>query len=1115
MHNYTGISLQESCVPLDAIPQFSLPDFVLRYCDDVKTRYAQQSILPDSDWPPSLGGQYIRLALIKQQRLLHHHTPESVIEHQIDYTRGDYDKIIERKTKIELINAFDRAFCEDGSEVVLRMLIDGAPGVGKTTLSRKVSSMWAKGEILQRYWLVLLLHLREKTISKAKSVDELFYHDDSKLQQSVIEYVKKESGDGVLIIFDGFDELSAYERSEESLFLDICRGKILHKCAVAITSRPYASRSLQKLPSINRHIEVLGFTDEQVEACIMNKIKDQGKAKELCAELKDRLDIASICQIPLNCSIMLYVYEQEHYRLPRTLTELYELFILHSLKRFLGRNQSGEAADELLQLDQLPCPYQKYFISLCELAFKGLGEDKLVFSKQDLDTVCHLECHDSSKGLPVLDLMTSAKSYSSRGGQDTHSFLHLTIQEFLAAYRLARYSSDGDKLKFYQRNLMENRYRMVLLFLSGLTRLEFPNVFSVFSQGSWKRDQVHICHLTYEAGNQSVCRDIAENYSFTNRSIELTGSRFDKLVLSDFVASSDCPWLEVKFKPNDSHLIHKVFSTHRDSTTRIDNVWVEFDCKEGDIDFAPVRLLDVVAQVSMVTIVVRFAEKTTKFDRCSDLLFIKNLSELFTGTQHVQYKKYCIALGRLSSLCTLHYSNILERFCKALGNCLIQSTCVTQIILDEVFSKAVHHIFATLSQNTSSSHLKSFTCTKGSVSPSKQHTVSVPFLVFCTTLAKVISHVTSLEKLSLELFDEDCIVNDTINSDGIDAIESALVHNTTLQKLTFVQGGLLFERNQETGVMELKCTQKYIKKLSLTPSVILSESSKQNESPPEAPPAKRPRSDCSPPQSVSDNTLTSPPTSPPMEPEVSVTPESSPYQSQVFQQSAAIGCSSAEPSQVPYPPLSSDISHQFASNQTHSICSHASSHELSTSHAYQQNLMANAESLSLLSQSQEHIQGQSFNYISAGSSQISSPMPTSFIGAAGHQFMSNSTRSNSTSYGYSVLPRHLSVAGSVLPHSMPYHVNPEIAGMPQPIGGSSFVPRAPTSRTLPQEKPPAYPHYAYPQMFPPGVPMGYPFPVPWPSLHYQMLPPNQQQVNPYQMYPPSQPGAPYTYFPMP
>ena len=451
-----------------SVAEFHLPVYVQRYCHDIKTRYLQQSILPESEWPPSLGGQYIRLALISQGRLLSHHRYEDVIEQQIDYTRGDYDKILERKTRIELEAAFGPIICEGGNEIKPpKMLIDGAPGVGKTTLSRKASRMWAEGKLLANYWLVLLLHLRESAISKAKTVDEFFYHEDSDLRHNAVKFVKEISGDGVLIIFDGFDELSSYERSEQSLFLDVCRGKILPKCAVVITSRPYASRSLQELSLIKRHIEVLGFTDEQVKASIRHKIKDEVKAEDLCTELKDRLDIASICQIPLNCSIVLYVYEQEKYCLPRTLTELYELFVLHSLKRFMKRTQNAAAADRLLDLTDLQNPSKENLTSLCNLAYKGLEYDKLVFSRNDVEIFFVSKHEESSTDLPVLDLMTSAKSYSSRGAQDTYSFLHLTIQEFLAAYWVAHYSSDAKKLELFQQKLKDNRFRMVLLFLSG------------------------------------------------------------------------------------------------------------------------------------------------------------------------------------------------------------------------------------------------------------------------------------------------------------------------------------------------------------------------------------------------------------------------------------------------------------------------------------------------------------------------------------------------------------------------------------------------------------------------------------------------------------------------
>ena len=166
------------------------------------------------------------MALIKQGRTTQDFKYSSVVKTQIDYVRGYYDKILEFKTEISQEAVFDPIFCEGGTKIPLRMLIDGSPGVGKTTFSRFISSEWAKCKILQEYWLVLLLHLREKQISKATSIEEFFYHDDHELQKEVVKFVLKQSGKGVLLILDGFDELSLQERNVKSLLLDVIKGCI-------------------------------------------------------------------------------------------------------------------------------------------------------------------------------------------------------------------------------------------------------------------------------------------------------------------------------------------------------------------------------------------------------------------------------------------------------------------------------------------------------------------------------------------------------------------------------------------------------------------------------------------------------------------------------------------------------------------------------------------------------------------------------------------------------------------------------------------------------------------------------------------------------------------------
>ena len=578
------------------LTESDLPDFVRRYCHDTKMRYVQQPVLPEFDWPPSLGGQYIRLALIKQGRSTRDFKYNAVIELQEDYVRGNYDKILRRKTEIQLEEIFDPVFCEGGYEFPLKMLIDGAPGVGKTTLGRNVGQKWAEGELLQGYWLVLLLHLRETAISRAQTIDDFFYHDDKKLQDAAITFVKETSGRGVLIIFDGFDELSLEERSRQSLCLDVIKGKKLCQCAVIVTSRPCASRPLQGLQSVNRHVEVLGFMDEEIRLCIEQRIDDKTKSENLWSELQDRLDVASICQIPLNCSIVLYVYEQEDYQLPNTLTEIYELFVLHGLKRYCTRTVNVIAAETLQDLNNLPSPLQEYLVVLSKLAFDGLKMDKLVFPKCELaQAFSALSGTFTITDVPVLDLMTVAKSYSSRGTHDTYSFLHLTIQEYLSAFWAAKYLSDAEKLNFLMEYLRNDRFSMVLWFFSGITGLNFSDVQSVFDRIVWMYDHVHICHLLYESDckNHSHCSYIAnrclplkeliiacepKTSQVSSRYIGRNKySRFDTLTIVNFLAYSECQWNSLTLNLHHVQAFHKVFTGINPCQTFVKQVEIEVD----------------------------------------------------------------------------------------------------------------------------------------------------------------------------------------------------------------------------------------------------------------------------------------------------------------------------------------------------------------------------------------------------------------------------------------------------------------------------------------------------------------------------------------------------------
>ena len=268
--------------PLQPAP--TLPPDPPEYLKDMylKDMYEGMPTLPDGDWPPSLGRHYTRLAMIERKRELP--GAELVATMERDYIRGNVDNIVKRKKAIQLHEAFLPTE-ERGQQ--LKILMDGAPGVGKSTLSRKICKDWANGVLLQQYYLVILLPLRQTSIREATCIEGLIEADDPRLKQQVVLHIQETSGEHVLLIVDGYDELSYEDRTQKSLILDILRRGKFPKCSVLVTSRLYASDYVQQLQSVNRHVEVLGFTEGQIDHCIMVNMPDKAKATELVQTLKE------------------------------------------------------------------------------------------------------------------------------------------------------------------------------------------------------------------------------------------------------------------------------------------------------------------------------------------------------------------------------------------------------------------------------------------------------------------------------------------------------------------------------------------------------------------------------------------------------------------------------------------------------------------------------------------------------------------------------------------------------------------------------------------------------------------------------------------------------------
>jgi len=140
-------------------------------------------------------------------------------------------------------------------------LIEGAPGIGKTILSKEIAHQWAKNNLLQHKKLLFLVYLRNVHSKKLNSVDMFVQHvlKSKEATAGLGKCLTENNGEDLAVVLDGYDELSEADR-KNSFIADLIRHQVLSKCLLVVTSRPFASLPLRDMADCR--VEVVGFTEE-------------------------------------------------------------------------------------------------------------------------------------------------------------------------------------------------------------------------------------------------------------------------------------------------------------------------------------------------------------------------------------------------------------------------------------------------------------------------------------------------------------------------------------------------------------------------------------------------------------------------------------------------------------------------------------------------------------------------------------------------------------------------------------------------------------------------------------------------------------------------------------
>ena len=317
----------------------------------------------------------------------------------------------------------------------LIVLIEGEPGMGKTTYCQKLVFDWASkrccewDESFPRIDVLLLLRCRGIKSTIWDAIEEQVLQKELKPEEKEMFFkFLKENPSKLLLVLDGLDEA---DPKKLEMFLNLIQRKQLPGCYIVLTSRHEAGSKMR--PYTDTLLEIVGFTTTDAE-CYIRKYFQHAEhlAEALISKIEFDGDLRELTQNPLNTLLLCVIFEDLEGILPTNRTQLYVDIVLFILRCYESKNGLSNRGKDLLLV------YKKELMILGETALHSLHKQELYFDDHKGDIKESL--------LNKFGFLSLQSGGSMRAPCDRYGFFHKSFQEFFSGYFLA-YSVIDDVTK--------------------------------------------------------------------------------------------------------------------------------------------------------------------------------------------------------------------------------------------------------------------------------------------------------------------------------------------------------------------------------------------------------------------------------------------------------------------------------------------------------------------------------------------------------------------------------------------------------------------------------------------------------------------------------------------
>ncbi|XP_048578876.1 protein NLRC3 isoform X3 [Nematostella vectensis] len=386
-----------------------------------------------------------------------------------EYTSGDTSQItplpwleFEPHFSLEKMYKEPDVTAKDGSKVEMgnlfesgprrktrRVLLEGNPGVGKTSFCKKLVNSWAllqnsepcESSFPEDIKVVLLLQCRDLVdVSDWRDVIRHAIPDNYSEgdQERIIRYIG-DNEEHIAFVLDGYDELPSCSKGPLDMIINA--KKVLKQCYVIVTSR--MNQIPQELKNcFDRTLEIKGWDLSNAEQFIKDYFISSPEVAEQLSSLVFRYHRVLpwvtvrhshdlVCN-PLHTAMLCLAFDDNKERL--TLQTSIDITTLYKDIFFcIGRRyKAGKGLD--VKECELESWMNENLLLLGKYAYKALLEEKLCFTAKELPQF-----------LADLGILFKNKATKKiRCTEVTFSFVHKSLQDYLAALFIANRLAEGD-----------------------------------------------------------------------------------------------------------------------------------------------------------------------------------------------------------------------------------------------------------------------------------------------------------------------------------------------------------------------------------------------------------------------------------------------------------------------------------------------------------------------------------------------------------------------------------------------------------------------------------------------------------------------------------------------